>query len=154
MAARILIFTSIPILLLYWKGIFNDVELPKSIIKTSIILQTKDSNFTEVHKNEKLSSESIEFKLKSTSLHNNVKKLNKSIEYKLKSTSLHNNVKKLNYCILIWNSLYSDEWITFQPGYKSFKQCIENSNCYTTKNKTLLDDPDYIGNDEYGKYVI
>ena len=64
MAARILIFTSIPILLLYWKGIFNDVELPKSVFKTSINLQTKYSN-----KNEKRSSESIEFKIKSTSLH-------------------------------------------------------------------------------------
>ena len=46
--------------------------------------------------------------------------------------------------ILFWNSYWNSEYFDMGKGNKQFKDCPNQKNCYTTKNQTLLYDPNYI----------
>ena len=45
--------------------------------------------------------------------------------------------------ILFWNTFWEDGWFHIGKGYQPFENCLYK-NCYTTRNRTLLYDPNYI----------
>ena len=50
-----------------------------------------------------------------------------------------------NRTILFWNKYWNDEWFGIGRGYEPFGNCF-NKNCYTTRDRSLLYNPDYIVN--------
>ena len=45
--------------------------------------------------------------------------------------------------ILFWNTFWEDGWFHIGKGYQPFQNC-HHKNCYTTRNRALLYDPNYI----------
>ena len=45
--------------------------------------------------------------------------------------------------ILFWNTFWEDGWFHIGKGYQPFENCLYK-NCYTTRNRSLLYDPNYI----------
>lgn len=45
--------------------------------------------------------------------------------------------------ILFWNNYWSDGWFKIGEGKIPFKSCFKK-NCLTTRNRTLLYDPEYV----------
>ena len=46
--------------------------------------------------------------------------------------------------ILFWNSYWIWEYFDMGKGNEGFKDCPNNNNCFTTRNRSLLYDPNYI----------
>ena len=45
--------------------------------------------------------------------------------------------------ILFWNTYWVDGWFHIGKGYEPFQTCL-HKNCYTTRKKSVLYDPNYI----------
>ena len=45
--------------------------------------------------------------------------------------------------ILFWNKYWGDGWFHIGKGYEPFQTCL-HKNCYSTKNRSVLYDPNYI----------
>ena len=45
--------------------------------------------------------------------------------------------------ILFWNKYWGDGWFHIGKGYEPFQDCLQK-NCYTTRKRSVLYDPNYI----------
>ena len=45
--------------------------------------------------------------------------------------------------ILFWNKYWGDGWFHIGKGYEPFETCLQK-NCYTTRKRSVLYDPNYI----------
>ena len=45
--------------------------------------------------------------------------------------------------IIFWNKYWGDGWFHIGKGYEPFETCLQK-NCYTTRKRSVLYDPNYI----------